>query len=795
MTSRLTSRLLLALAALSITVGAATADAQAKSKKAPPKKQTTKKQAPAKKPTGKKPTAKKPAAKAPAKAAVTKAGAAVDLKRGLVITKSTRINPKSYRLVAASSLDSALIVVKGDNITLDLTGVTINGAEPYSDPDRFSGVAIRVDGGKNVTIKGGTIHGFRVGVIARNTKTLTIADADISYTWKPRLYSLVEHESLADWLSFHHNEQKEWLRFGAAIYLDGVSGGEIKNVTAQQGMNGLMMVKSDHLTVHDNTFMFNSGLGVGMYRATDNKLLHNRLDYNVRGYSEGFYRRGQDSADLLMFEQSSRNIVAYNSATHGGDGLFLWAGQTTMDTGAGGANDNLFFANDFSYAPTNAMELTFSRNTIIANLAKGSDHGIWGGYSYDTKIVGNCFVRNRIGIAIEHGQDNYISSNRFEGDRTAVRLWADKIEPSDWQYPKKRDTQNRNNQISANILSRNKAGLNIANARGLQLINNKFAAVDTTFVMKDTLGVRNFGNTPIQAVEDDADPCATMGALPPEFDRLAPVVEGIARTIPVSPMSQKLRNAIVVDEWGPYDWRSPKLWPADSTRATPLRLAVLGPEGKWSVVSRRGIAGISATFGLMGDTITVTPAPDAMSDWELVLEYKGAATTSPRGESKPAGVPQRFSYRMFEPATEWNVKFYAWADSTDPRTKADAFTRLMKGTPLTTARAWRLDYMWYRPTIAQLPQSKWALEATSSVTVPAGVHTLRTISDDAVRVWVDGALVIDNWVPHESAVDAVPIAAGKHDIRVQYVQVEGWTELRLEILKGAQRASGSPGPH
>ena len=262
-TSRLFLRLATAVAVALIAIAPAHADAQAK-KKAPVKKQTTKKQAPAKKPTAAKPTP------------------TTDLKRGLVITKSTRITPKSYRLTAATSLDSALIVVKGDNITLDLTGVTINGAEPFSDPDRFAGVAIRVEGGKHVTITGGTIHGFRVGIMARNTKTLTIADANLSYTWKPRLYSTVEHESLADWLSFHHNEQKEWLRFGAALYLDGVSGGDIKNVTAEHGMNGLMMVKSDHLTVHDNTFAYNSGLGVGMYRDTDNTLLHNTLDYNVR---------------------------------------------------------------------------------------------------------------------------------------------------------------------------------------------------------------------------------------------------------------------------------------------------------------------------------------------------------------------------------------------------------------------------------------------------------------------------------------------------------------------------------
>src|SRR5690606_21986835 len=150
----------------------------------------------------------------------------------------------------------------------------------------------------------------------------------------------------------------------------------------------------------------NSALGIGMYRSSDNVIVRNRMDYNVRGYSHGWYRRGQDSAALLMYEQSHRNVVAWNSMTHSGDGLFLWAGQHTMDTGEGGANDNLFFHNDFSFAPTNGMEATFSRNRFIGNIVEGNDHGLWGGYSFESEVIGNCFARNRVGIAIEHGQEN-----------------------------------------------------------------------------------------------------------------------------------------------------------------------------------------------------------------------------------------------------------------------------------------------------------------------------------------------------------------------------------------------------
>jgi len=65
-----------------------------------------------------------------------------------------------------------------------------------------------------------------------------------------------------------------------------------------------------------------------------------------------------------------------------------------------------------------------------------------------------------------------------------------------------------------------------------------------------------------------------------------------------------------------------------------------------------------------------------------------------------------------------------------------------------------------------------------------------------VRVWVDGVLVIDHFTPHETAPMYAEIDGGPHTVRVQYVQVGGWVELRLDVLRGRVRHSaGSAGPH
>ena len=190
---------------------------------------------------------------------------AIELRSGLVISHSARIVPRVYRLTAP-------ITVKGDDLTVDFQGATLQGIAREADPDLARDTAIIVAGGHNVSMVRARVRGYKVGILARGTRGLALIGNDLSYNWKPRLFSLVEHESLVDWLSFHHNERDEWLRFGAAIYLADVTGGAVRDNTVEQGMNGLLLVRSNGLAIRDNNFSFNSGLGIGLYRSSDDKI-------------------------------------------------------------------------------------------------------------------------------------------------------------------------------------------------------------------------------------------------------------------------------------------------------------------------------------------------------------------------------------------------------------------------------------------------------------------------------------------------------------------------------------------
>jgi len=671
----------------------------------------------------------------------------------------------------SADLDHPAVTIRGSNITVDFTGVTLRGGEPDRDPDTYTGLAVLVDGGENVTIKSLTARGYKIGILARHTKRLHITGADLSYNWKQRLYSLVEHESLLDWMSYHHNDKDEWLQSGAGIYLADSDGAEIDHTTIVQGQNGLMLARSNGATIWNGNFSFNSGVGIGLYRSSNNTIQHNRVDFDVRGYSHMFYHRGQDSAGVLMYEQSSRNIVAFNSVTHGGDGLFLWAGQTTMDTGEGGANDNVFYDNDFSFAPANGMEATFSRNVFYRNRVEECWHGLWCGYSFDSWIAANQFARNVEAIAIEHGQDNRITDNRFDHDETAIHLWNNATQDPNWGYPKRRDTRSRDFVISGNRFDGNTTALRINDTQNLRILINEFYGVTTDAVL--TGDTRNFG-----LGDEIFVPIRSRSTLDVTLPK--PLPGGMDAKIPNA--QRRGRDAIVVDEWGPYDWKSPKLWPAGRSDATPMTLRVLGPAGDWRTSSVRG-ATIEPASGTVPGTIVVTPAKGSVVDYDVRLTYRGAVVTSPRGDSVAAGAAYTFGYSRFFAPIDWRVQYFAFDEASRPDRDSDAFSRITSGTPVKSDTRDRLDYLSGGAIVEGVPPDRVALTAEGDVELPAGHYVLRTISDDGIRVFVDGTRVIDRWTEHESALDTAPLSPGKHHLRVEYFELTGFAELRVEIVK------------
>ena len=715
----------------------------------------------------------------------------IALEPGMVITESVTITPGHYRIPADST---GAIIILGDDIEVDFNGAILDGATPDQTPDTFAGTGIRVKEGQGIVIRNATVKGYKLGLWATDTPGIRITESDFSYNWRQRLKSIIEREHLDDWMSYHQNERDEWMRYGAAIYLRRSDGAQVDHVRVTGGQNGILMTEVNDGLFYNNEITFNSSLGIGMYRSSRNHVMHNRLDFNVRGYSHGVYNRGQDSAAILLYEQSSENVFAYNSATHSGDGLFLWAGQTTMDTGEGGCNDNLIYANDFSYAPTNGIEVTFSRNHIEKNVMRGCWHGIWGGYSYDTAILDNVFEDNDEHIAIEHGQDIAIEGNQFSGGELGIYLWERADQPADWGYSENRDVRSQDYTIRGNRFSRITKPLQIRATDSISVRENTFWTFDEIELV-DGQAI-DVGSNAYPRILDAADlPVGgSLGAWEDGyFDAVLERSISVSPAIPPMPIENaqpvrmpedapQTREYILVDEWGPVDFRSPVLWPRSPRKQVTQEFEIVGPPGTWRVLGTEGVDRMSAESGTVPGRVTIHRSETDVVDMNIVLEYVGEEVTDRFGQVTPAGDAFEFGYEYFFVPIEWVVSMYNYTDETDPREHYDAFRELISGEADHVETTTDLGYQWYGEPASGLGRDHFATVSVGSIDVPEGRYRLDLTSDDGVRVWLDGKVIHDDWTYHPPRLEQIELdLGGRHDLRIEHFEINGFATIAATL--------------
>jgi hypothetical protein len=285
--------------------------------------------------------------------------------------------------------------------------------------------------------------------------------------------------------------------------------------------------------------------------------------------------------------------------------------------------------------------------------------------------------------------------------------------------------------------------------------------------------------------------------------RIAPMKGGMMPFIPKG--TPQGWSTILVDEWGPYDFRRPLLWPEKTVEGgAPLpggtsagsgrrqagviketgRYQILGPKGRWRLVSSEGVK-ISAKSGTVPGFVKVEVPPGRVGTTSLMLEYVGSATTDVRGVVTPAGKPVRFGFSKFFAPIDWNVKFFAWKESenpAEPHSVPKDFASVLAGMPLKTLKTDRLDYAGSAFT-SGLPNHHYATLADGTFAVPAGDYTIELTTDDGARVWLDDKPLIDEW--HYQGPTAykrnVTLSGGQHRLRVEHFQIDGYATLKLNI--------------
>ena len=650
---------------------------------------------------------------------------------------------------------------RGKDVVLDLRGVVIVGhaGDAAPTPDQFAGVGVSLRDAPGAQVLGGHVRGFKIGVRVHDSPGAVLDGIDASGNWKQRLRSTVEREDASDWLWGHRNDDGEWeQKYGAGIAVARSPGVVVRNCVVRDGQNGLLLQWCDKAQVYDCDFSFDSGWGLAMWRTCDAVIARNSLDWCVRGYSHGRYARGQDSTGFLVYEQCHRNTFALNSATHGGDGFFLFAGLETLEkTGEGGCNDNLLWKNDFSHAVANGIEATFSSgNRFLENRLDDCANGVWAGYSWDTEIAHNEFSRSERAIAIEHGHDNRIWLNRFAECGTAVHLWTDDDpDLAKNAFGKKhRDTRSRANDVSFNSFW--KCGTDV-------LLH---ADTGTTVALNHYDGepkIRLEGGT----TETKVDLTTPKTVPPPDVPHESKLSGTRDTRLPKSAL--RGRKYILVDEWGPVDPQATRLFPAEVAASGTAKLSVLGTDGAFEVTSLTDGFVAEPAKGELPATVVIRRADGAAGTWpfELTVTAKGTQHHA-RGT-------------LF--AAQWDVRFFQWTK--DPREGADAWKALVAGEPVERRTVDAIDFAWQGGKVSDaVGADRFATVATTTVDLPAGRWRLATVSDDGIRVWVDEKLVVDDWTwhgptPHDVDLD---LAAGEHTIRVEHFEIDGWAVLSVGLV-------------
>jgi parallel beta-helix repeat protein len=682
-----------------------------------------------------------------------------------------------------------VIQIGAPNLKLEFAkGSVLRGAAADQRPDTYQGCGIKLNGHANVTIRGARISGFWCGLWAAQADGLTLEDLDASDNRRAFLKSTPVAEDGGDWIFGHDNDQKQWItNYAAAIYIEQSAGITVRNSRVWHGQNALCLDRVTGAKIYDNDFSFNSGWGIALWRCSSNVISRNAVDFCVRGYSHGVYNRGQDSAGIFAFEQNNKNVFAENSVTHGGDGFFGFAGREALGEVGDhpiewykrrGNTDNLLIRNDFSYAPAHGIENTFSfgniylQNRIVGNAICG----VWAGYSRETLIAGNVFEGNgemgygleRGGVNIDHGGDNTIVFNSFVSNKCGVHLWGG----ANPDFEKKNWAQANGYASTGSIIARN-------------AFDNDAVAFHFRGPGEVTLGPNRLIQVAREIISEPAYQVRRDELLAVAPLRL-PKHELYGETQPVGARKDlRGRQNIIMTEWGPWDHASPlvRLVKAAGDSATYEVLKTPAAQVRVQATGAKVRAVLTPVAGKKDESqIVVRATEPGVHPYQLKVQTKGKELADLQGTLL---------------AARWQATFFHWPTNVDPRQDLAGYHKLAESPAAVSDQLEQLSLKYgmrgpsdigisEKITAAKLRQHHFGMVARTRLPLAKGTWEFTTLSDDGVRVSVDGKPVIDNWKWHGPTRDTGKLTLDADrtvEITVEHFQIDGYAVLEFSLKR------------
>jgi len=236
------------------------------------------------------------------------------------------------------------------------------------------------------------------------------------------------------------------------------------------------------------------------------------------------------------------------------------------------------------------------------------------------------------------------------------------------------------------------------------------------------------------------------------------------------------RDKIIMTDRGPYDWVEPRLvFDRHEGREHIWRL--LGDARFESASIRNSQGALLGGSAAERKVVVYSARPD------LVLPYELEVVVTGREEPVTA--------RGTLVDANWGATFFAW--TVDPREDLEGWRREAGVGDHVELRAIDLPFgsegpshLGLSPLLdqASLPKDHFGMIARTTINMPKGTYRIRLLSDDGVRLKVDGTTLIERWDRHGPTVDFANLVVEERrdaEFELEYFEIDGHATLRLSL--------------
>ena len=151
--------------------------------------------------------------------------------------------------------------------------------------------------------------------------------------------------------------------------------------------------------------------------------------------------------------------------------------------------------------------------------------------------------------------------------------------------------------------------------------------------------------------------------------------------------------------------------------------------------------------------------------------------------------PYKFSFRKFFQPIKWEVNWFSLdTNFFNPVKTGSLFPPNVRVRPVKSETVNKLDYAWWGGIKSDEGQvTQFITTAEGKAELAKGRYQLSVTWDDAVRVYVDEKLVIDEWIPSKYTFDESPNKkiqvnlGGTHHFRIEHLELGGFASLAVKL--------------